>query len=912
MVKALLVSLLLSLSLQLGAQGLNQLPDHETFVHLPAYEQKKIIVGFMQFMVAMEDTSGRELKTSHKMLERKVFLEKLITSLKLIEGLILSSAHAQADTDPFQIYRLDYIKVMEKVAKQTGDTICIYGGWISTIKPGTHVCGHPRTAKITNYPKKPNTPGTILGTEDIVCNPLIFGFKNPADKTLLVAVATTSSVNSSLDCMQQSQGIKKDKNGDEVKDKYKDLRLQQLKDAYTSPSFKDSYNLMTKMIHQTCLCKDAPNHMDQKYLDRINPHRTCFSLLNQYKHLRDAGQCSTGIDELGLNVDSFKDVFEENLAKMKKDLDNLKIKPESKLTSEEQLKLKDLDASFKLLLSKDNEQKFCEAQPIGSLACKIVSCSDVKDKSASCIVSIDGSKNPTKTYTVPMVNGAGSVKSIPTGSLAAVAVACTLPQPVCKVGECKEGKCAITVDGAKFVDEKESSIDFGKDLSRSIKVIPNGLKAASIFSVTCAAPPKEPKCEVSTCAADKMTGERTCEFTVPGFAQKEPTLKSFKIAKDAKDNFVEVPLENGKSVKCEGKDAEKQSSCTLSIVENKDDKKKIDVSLVLTLLEGDVATTPKFDPEFAATTNDKKLEYKATIDLATIADGKKITASKFSTKFPDEVCYETFPKGDAKSTIELEDKKQPKNADGEVIIIITAKISISTKNLIVWTGDGKENKDKAPDIREVVESDKIQKVCASHKEIDGGKEICKEIDAAAAPAKATLSLSGNNRSNQNLDVKAAVTLAGEDFSAILSKGYTLVWYEKNKPELTVEEKAAKDKKDADRKEADKRVADKDKKKTEKKTGQGGDSNTEDPKDKPTTTTTTDNKDAKAVDGQVQSGTAITYSAPIGAAKYEICANLMKDGKVEANGCKTVPAYTAPVQQQLGPPPVPGAYRYRRW
>jgi hypothetical protein len=657
MVKALLVSLLLSLSLQLGAQSISLLPDHETFVHLPAQDQKRIIVGVMEFMVAMEAKYEKSVTNldSHLEIQSQV-KEKMFSHLRFINNVLMKSAHAQnTDQDPFKTYRDLYAKSLDKADAQTKNIVCIYAGWISSI--GTNKkCMHPRLSPISNYPKKPNTKIKPLGENDIVCNPLMFGFKDPKKSELLVAVATTSSINSSLDCMNQSQGVSRDgKKGIEDEEITK-ARLNQLKAAYSDENHKATYYRLTKMIHQTCLCPEAPKNMYAEYLKKIRPHRTCFALLNQYKYLR-TNECSPGAEQLGLNIDTLTKVVDVNLSEMQKKVNGLVIK--HKLSEQDVKDLSAVDASFKTLLEDNAEsKKFCEAQKAGVQVCKIKSCTEIKGKDATCTATIEGSQDPSKVHTFKVKDGVGSVVSVASQSTKKENISCALPDMKCNVGKCAAGKCAITVSNAAPADPANSTIEFGKEKTKTIEVIPTGLDEKSKFSVTCSAPAADPICEVSKCSTDETTKEKTCDFTVPGAGLKDPKQTSFKVPKDYAEEEFPIALEGGKSVLCPIKDDEKTSTCALTITPSPKDNKQVDISILLTMLEGDEIVSPTLSSDIPVVVDPaNKNKFTASVALEAIK-GKTITATGFSKKWKEAKCEDVFPKAPEAPSLELKQTKR--------------------------------------------------------------------------------------------------------------------------------------------------------------------------------------------------------------------------------------------------------------
>jgi hypothetical protein len=396
-----------------------------------------------------------------------------------------------------------------------------------------------------------------------------------------------------------------------------------------------------------------------------------------------------------------------------------------------------------------------------------------------------------------------------------------------------------------------------------------------------------PVCE-TICAAPTANGDITCKVTIKDGTSKTTSL-TFKKGDNAEREILALPkwktkAADNKKIMCKAPSLE--TKCNVTKCEKKDDKLVCEFSL-----EG---ATPKDKDQktFTAKAVDEEVEIpidgeSKTVLCKAIAEQQKSSCSIALTAIEKDSDH---IKAVVKITLAKGDKvKKPTFSSGTFE---------STADPLIFNGT-LPHKDKT-----------TLTVSGFSTDFPGVDVKCEETFPKEKPTegKYSIDIKGKSSANQLFIIVAVVkspdgnTYEGEKK---LDHGLTIVWYEKGKPEPTAAEKAAKEKAD---KEKEKKEAAAKLKKAD--TGQAHDPKEEDDNKKEVKEKT--EKATEEVKNKVKTGTDLGYSAPIIQVKYEVCANLMKDGKVEASDCEKIPLYMAPGQGQQGPPPMPGAYRYRRW
>lgn len=302
--KLLMILLFICFSVQARVQS-----GHQEFVHYTEEQKKEFIIQVMELIVDLENKY--ETSPATDKLQYTVLIEQF-------KKLLISNAYAATETD-VTVFAKDLsqlINIDNPVAKR-----CIYAGWASVTTPvmdskegRKEVCQHPKFIKNgANSPEtKAYSKSSSCGKQNqntISCNPAIFGFKNQADGTqFCVPAGPAHSDNSSYACMQLALGVKKESGADPA-----EKRIEYLKKQFEGNP--ELVNGLYGLIYKTCVCESQDVEViNQSYLNRTRPHRTCLGLVNtiaEVNHCVDFSSVKSSEMELFAGIRSFTN----NLAK---------------------------------------------------------------------------------------------------------------------------------------------------------------------------------------------------------------------------------------------------------------------------------------------------------------------------------------------------------------------------------------------------------------------------------------------------------------------------------------------------------------------------------------------------------------------------------------------------------------------
>lgn len=244
---------------------------HERFQMMGKIEKEAFIVDTMELLV--------ELESKH---EKHVPHQQYTQVMKGLQSLLIPFAYAQSIKD-WDYYAKAF---QSSLANNTDSTACFYAGWISRTKiiDGRSLCLHPYylesgSKERDDYIKaqtgctNPKWPAST--SDQIACNPAIFGFKNPGEKTnFCVQSGREPSYNSAYECMQLSLGIKGETGAVSKQERFDAL----------SKNIQENPGLVTELyqfVSKACICdaKDNSTSLDEEYMKHIRPHRTCLGMM---------------------------------------------------------------------------------------------------------------------------------------------------------------------------------------------------------------------------------------------------------------------------------------------------------------------------------------------------------------------------------------------------------------------------------------------------------------------------------------------------------------------------------------------------------------------------------------------------------------------------------------------------------
>lgn len=275
-----------------GAQA-NAPYKHADFVHLSDGDKDRFIIKVMELVVELEGKYEKEITSSHPDPKK---IEKYTTLLKQFRSLLITEAHA-ARAVPVARSPRDFEKIADDFKNLSKKPeICIYAGWISRMSlKGTKladgtvtkksICIHPNHindgVNATSYPPETlayASASDCLGKNKITCNPTLFGYKKQSDNTLfcvdagITARGINQADNSALYCMREALSEKESSDQDSVA-----TRLGFLRKALSEkPAVFES---VQQLVFKSCLCTDPKNNFNKDYLKYMQPHQTCYGMM---------------------------------------------------------------------------------------------------------------------------------------------------------------------------------------------------------------------------------------------------------------------------------------------------------------------------------------------------------------------------------------------------------------------------------------------------------------------------------------------------------------------------------------------------------------------------------------------------------------------------------------------------------
>ncbi|HXH29625.1 MAG TPA: hypothetical protein VNJ01_02320 [Bacteriovoracaceae bacterium] len=250
------------------------------FKKLSEAEKNLLVVKTMELVVELEAKYARDTRVSGYSQHR---FEHYSSLLRDIQNLLLATAHA--DEKNWESYQDEFANLIS--ASNSPDK-CVYAGWVSKIQHLTVAakgpkrkasksayCVHPNYLKKTDPSHKAYIGAKVCpGIDQISCNPAIFGFKKENERSLFCVTAGSENAhNSSLSCMHKAldSGEKQEGDSKEARllslTKYLSAKPERLKDVQ-------------QFIFKSCVCSEAPAALNTSYHKYMQPHRTCFGLMN--------------------------------------------------------------------------------------------------------------------------------------------------------------------------------------------------------------------------------------------------------------------------------------------------------------------------------------------------------------------------------------------------------------------------------------------------------------------------------------------------------------------------------------------------------------------------------------------------------------------------------------------------------
>lgn len=328
-----ILSLFLTLSLVIPSVGHARRTEmsYERFVHLTNEEQEKLIVLTMEMMAEIEESYTYETSTNGY---NEELHEKYTSIMKKLYDFLISEANAQEATKALDwTYYAD--KFREAVKTSSPKDKCFFAGWPSRIqdreivepdvkkKPkkgkkgkttSKKLCVVPTEIKDTNSPEYKAYKEHLdqmkkkdkCKTDEISCNPSIFGFKNSDEKSLFCvsSIFGEPTNNASHSCMKKALGLMpKTEEGADTPEK----RLKVIREALKkNPYFLKSIYEYTEKL---CLCNNDDvgkdkGDLNEVYLEKIKPHRTCFAMMEMMGQTLTCGD----FDGKGIDLAFFESI----------------------------------------------------------------------------------------------------------------------------------------------------------------------------------------------------------------------------------------------------------------------------------------------------------------------------------------------------------------------------------------------------------------------------------------------------------------------------------------------------------------------------------------------------------------------------------------------------------------------------
>lgn len=242
---------------------------HAQYAHLSDSQKNALVIKLMEMTVELESKYKHQVKTSGFNQER---FEKYTKAMREIAELIINSAYAE-DSGAWEQHAANFTKFLTE-SSDAGNH-CIYAGWPSTVRNSTDqgpICLHPKNLVSGTAERVAYQDDTRCGgTNNITCNPAIFGYKkSSAQSVFCVKAGPSDSENSSLNCMKAALNPTGDADS-------KEERLEFLRKKLTeNPSI---YQGVQRFVAKSCICTDFKSTINKGYMDKIRPHRTCYGMM---------------------------------------------------------------------------------------------------------------------------------------------------------------------------------------------------------------------------------------------------------------------------------------------------------------------------------------------------------------------------------------------------------------------------------------------------------------------------------------------------------------------------------------------------------------------------------------------------------------------------------------------------------
>lgn len=259
----LIFSILFLASSILVTHAQSRLISRERFGELTTEDQNRVIIKTMELMVELEEKFERQKKTSSYDPGAHEEFKKFA---KAFQNLLIDSALAA----PSRQWR-DYGAEFTSLINRSNGKQCVYAGWVSQVVG--QYCTHPALLPASATEKKAYNQSACPNTNEISCNPVIFGFKQASKETLFcvpAGIANDNAHNAALRCMNKALSSEGDG---------KEARLAFLRANLLKPENARIVEDVYKYLNKTCVCPGS-NPMNQKYHDYMLPHRTCYGLMN--------------------------------------------------------------------------------------------------------------------------------------------------------------------------------------------------------------------------------------------------------------------------------------------------------------------------------------------------------------------------------------------------------------------------------------------------------------------------------------------------------------------------------------------------------------------------------------------------------------------------------------------------------
>ena len=264
---------------------------HERFVHLSELDKQAIIISTMELMVELESKYHKEVVNSGFSTER---FKKYVQILQKFQNLIFGDAIADDPGVALTSLAGQFSELLTTLKKNG----CIYGGYVSMMGNlnGHSYCRHPSTMR-KSIPEEAaiikayQSSKTCIGSDNITCNPVIFGYTDKTATTPLCVKTSNLKVgeghNVSYECMKKA-----------LAQPGKDDRLSVLATAMSKKENKEAFNKVHSFIFRTCVCKEESS-INDKYREYIKPHRTCYGMINTLRALNteECGQLTKIVPE---------------------------------------------------------------------------------------------------------------------------------------------------------------------------------------------------------------------------------------------------------------------------------------------------------------------------------------------------------------------------------------------------------------------------------------------------------------------------------------------------------------------------------------------------------------------------------------------------------------------------------------